>query len=184
MHRKKLLALLERYRKQNPEENEVIDRFIHFISAHPDCFELSLQEGHITGSAWVVDRSGARVLLTHHRRLNKWVQLGGHTDGDSDVGAAALREAKEESGIEGIEPLSNSIFDIDLHSIPARGDEPAHYHYDVRFAFTVTDSEDYTVSDESHDLAWVEIETIAEYTSEESMLRMGRKWVKKQNKEE
>lgn len=184
MHRKKLLALLERYRKKNPEEKQVIDRFYDFISAHPDCFERSFQEGHITGSAWVVDRSGARVLLTHHRRMNKWVQLGGHTDGYHDVFEAALREAEEESGIDGIRPLSGDIFDIDVHKIPARGGEPAHYHYDIRFIATVTGSGGYTVSDESHDLSWVEIETIAEYTTEESMLRMAGKWVKKQNKEE
>jgi len=124
------------------------------------------------------------VLLTHHRRMNKWVQLGGHTDGDSDVLAAALREAGEESGIEGIRPLSGDIFDIDVHRIPARGGEPAHYHYDIRFIATVTGSEDYTVSDESHDLAWVKIEKLTEYTTEDSMLRMRRKWVKKHNKEE
>ena len=124
------------------------------------------------------------MLLTHHRRMNKWVQLGGHTDGDSDVLAAALREAGEESGIEGIRPLSGDIFDIDVHRIPARGGEPAHYHYDIRFIATVTGSEDYTVSDESHDLAWVKIEKLTEYTTEDSMLRMRRKWVKKHNKEE
>lgn len=184
MHRKKLLALLERYKKENPEEKQVVDHFYDFISTHPDCFGRSLQEGHITGSAWVVERSGIRVLLTHHRRLNKWVQLGGHTDGDPDVLAAALREAEEESGIEGIRPLSGNIFDIDVHKIPARGDDPAHYHYDIRFIATVTGSEDYTVSDESHDLAWVEVGKLSNYTTEESMLRLARKWIMKENKEE
>jgi 8-oxo-dGTP pyrophosphatase MutT (NUDIX family) len=108
------------------------------------------------------DRSGTRVLLTHHRRLNKWVQLGGHTDGDPDVHTAALREAKEESGIEGVKPPFGNIFDIDVHRIPARGDEPAHYHYDIRFIAAVTGPEGYTVGDESHDLAWVEVGKLAE----------------------
>jgi 8-oxo-dGTP pyrophosphatase MutT (NUDIX family) len=181
MHRKKLLALLERYRKENPEEKQIIDRFIHFSSSHPDCFERSLQEGHITGSAWMVDRSGTRVLLTHHRKMNRWQQLGGHTDGNPDVLNAALREAEEESGITGITLLSVNIFDIDVHRIPARGGEPEHFHYDVRFLVTAAGPEDYTVSDESHDLAWVEIEKITEYTTEESMLRMAGKWVKRRN---
>ena len=179
MHRKNLLALLARYREENPEETGTVERFIDFVSAHPDCFERSLQEGHVTGSAWMVDRSGTRVLLTHHKRMNKWVQLGGHTDGHHDVLDAALREAREESGIEGIKPLSGDIFDIDVHPIPARKDEPAHYHYDVRFTVTVTGSEEYTVSDESHDLAWVDVGRLSEYTAEESMLRMGRKWGKR-----
>jgi 8-oxo-dGTP pyrophosphatase MutT (NUDIX family) len=177
MYRQGLLALLERYRKENPEETDTVDRFVDFISAHPDCFKRSLAEGHITGSAWMVDGSGTRVLLTHHRQMNKWVQLGGHTDGHHDVLEAALREAREESGIEGARPLSGDIFDIDIHTIPAKGDEPEHYHYDVRFAVTVTDSEDYTVSDESHDLAWVEVKKLSDYTTEESILRMGRKWI-------
>jgi 8-oxo-dGTP pyrophosphatase MutT (NUDIX family) len=179
MHREKLLALLERYRERYPEESAVVDRFVDFISANTGCFNRSLQEGHITGSAWLVDRSGTRVLLTHHRRMNKWVQLGGHTDGHHDVLETALREAEEESGIEGIRTLSGNIFDIDVHTIPASGGEPEHYHYDVRFAVTVTDSEDYTVSDESHDLAWVEVERLSDYTAEESMLRMARKWKKR-----
>ena len=176
MHRKKLLALLARYREKHPREEETVSRFVEFVSEHPDCFERSLLQGHITGSAWVVDKSRTRVLLTHHRRMNKWVQLGGHTDGHHDVLETALREAEEESGIPGLEPLSGDIFDIDVHLIPARGDEPAHYHYDVRFAVTTTGSEDYTVSEESHDLAWVEVENLSDYTTEESMLRMGRKW--------
>jgi len=174
MYRKELFALLE-----NPEETDTVDRFVDFVSAHPDCFERSLQEGHITGSAWVVDKSGTRVLLTHHRQMNKWVQLGGHTDGHHDVLEAALREAKEESGIEDVRTLSGDIFDIDVHTIPARGGEPEHFHYDIRFAVTVTDSEDYIVSDESHDLAWVEVGKLSDYTAEESMLRMGRKWKKR-----
>jgi 8-oxo-dGTP pyrophosphatase MutT (NUDIX family) len=180
MHRKTLLALLERYREKNPDESAVVDRFVDFVSANPGCFKRSLQEGHITGSAWVVDKSGTRVLLTHHRQMNKWVQLGGHTDGHHDVLETALREAEEESGIHGIRPLSGEIFDIAVHTVPERGDEPEHFHYDVRFAVTVTDSEAYTVSDESHDLAWVEVDKIAEYTTEESMLRMARKWIKGQ----
>jgi len=181
MQRKKLLTLLERYGKEHPEEEETVSRFVDFVSAHPDCFKRSLAEGHITGSAWMVDGNGTRVLLTHHAKMNKWVQLGGHTDGHHDVIEAALREAREESGIECIKPLSGDIFDIDVHPIPVRGEEPSHFHYDVRFAVTVTDSEDYTVSDESHDLAWVEIGKLSEYTAEESMLRMGRKWIMKEN---
>jgi 8-oxo-dGTP pyrophosphatase MutT (NUDIX family) len=181
MHRKKLLALLERYRKRYPEESAIVDRFVDFVSTNPSCFYRSLKEGHITGSAWVVDKSKTRVLLTHHRRMNKWVQLGGHTDGHHDVLETALREAEEESGIRGIEPLSEEIFDIAVHTVPAIGNEPEHYHYDIRFAVTTTDSEDYTVSDESHDLAWVEVDKLSDYTTEESMLRMGRKWKKCSN---
>ena len=183
MHRKKLLVLLEHYREHYPEEADSADRFIDFIEHNADCFQRSLLTGHITGSALVVDRSGTRVLLTHHRKMNRWLQLGGHTDGEPDVLNAALREAEEESGLAGLKPLSEHIFDIDIHTIPAADREPAHLHYDVRFLIMAAGSEDYTVSEESRDLAWVSIDKLADYTTEESMHRMARKWKKRRGRE-
>lgn len=152
------------------------ERMTGFVSAHADCFERSLSLGHVTGSAWLVNRRRTHVLLTHHRKLNKWLQLGGHADGDSDVLAVAMKEALEESGLPDIAPLSPDIFDLDIHEIPARKSEPAHFHYDVRFALRANASEQYVVSDESHDLAWIDIARIATVTSETSMLRMANKW--------
>ena len=177
MHRQTILELLTRYQKETPSEAEVTTRFIGFVTANPGCFERSLAIGHVTGSAWVVNEAGTHVLLTHHKKLNKWFQLGGHADGESDILKAALTEVDEESGLASYEPISTEIFDIDIHAIPARKEEPEHYHYDVRFAVRSTGGDDYVVSEESHDLSWVEIAKLAEYTQEESMLRMGRKWL-------
>lgn len=146
-----------------------------FIEREPGCFERATREGHITGSAWVVDEDGSSILLTHHRKLNRWLQLGGHADGHVDVWDVALREAQEESGIGDCILLSREIFDIDIHVIPARGDDPEHLHYDVRYLIRAA-HRDYTVSYESHDLAWVAVHEIEHYTTEESMLRMARKW--------
>ena len=102
------------------------------------------------------------------------MQLGGHSDGDPDTLAVARREAEEESGLT-LSLLDPCIYDIDIHEIPARKSEPAHYHFDVRFAF-VAASSDFVVSAESMALAWVEISRMAEFTGEESLLRMGQKW--------
>jgi 8-oxo-dGTP pyrophosphatase MutT (NUDIX family) len=176
MHRNKLLDLLTDYRRRYPEEHGTIDRFVTFVETYPPCFERSLAIGHVTGSAWVVDRTGTHTLLTHHRKLDRWLQLGGHADGNPHILEAALQEVREESGISALQPVSDTIFDIDIHEIPARGHEAAHDHYDVRFAIQVTGSETYTVSDESHALSWVDIEKIGEKSQEESMLRMQRKW--------
>ncbi len=176
MHREKLLIQLNRYRDQWGSEAGTIERFIQFVETNADCFERSLLMGHVTGSAWVVDSSGKNVLLTHHKKLNRWLQLGGHTDGESDVMKSALREVEEESGISHLEVLNEGIFDIDIHGIPERGSEPEHFHYDVRFAFRVCGDETYTVSDESHDLNWVPIDLLEEFNCDESMLRMSRKW--------
>ncbi|MDT8410670.1 MAG: NUDIX hydrolase, partial [Wenzhouxiangellaceae bacterium] len=131
--------------------------------------------GHITGSAWLVDPSGSEVLLTHHRKLDRWLQLGGHSDGDPDTAAVALREAGEESGL-AVELLSPDILDIDIHEIPARKDDPAHFHFDVRYVVASTSGRDYQVSAESNNLAWVAIEAVESLTREPSILRMARKW--------
>ena len=116
------------------------------------------------------------MLLTHHKKLNKWLQLGGHADGDSNVLRVAMREVAEESGIEDVEPVGDGIYDVDIHLIPERGDEPEHYHYDIRYALRTVSREDYIVSDESHDLAWIEISKLHELTDEWSMVRMAKKW--------
>jgi len=171
-----LLYALGSYRERYPEEAEVVDRLAAFVEDEPNCFERTTKEGHITGSAWIVDPTGTRILLTHHRKLDKWLQLGGHADGDSDILAVAVREAREESGVEDVVPVSTQIFDVDIHSIPARGEEPEHFHYDVRFILRAAHT-DHIVSDESHDLAWVSIHKIGDYTIEGSMLRMAQKHV-------
>lgn len=177
MGREEIIRQLRDYQARWKNEAETAERFIDFVSANPDCFGRGLKVGHVTGSAWLVDRAGRRVLLTHHRKLNMWVQLGGHADGDPDVFRVARREAAEESGLEDIAPVCARLFDIDVHRIPARRDEPAHLHWDLRYAFRAAGSEAYRVSDESHDLAWIEIEALKSVTQEESMLRMADKWL-------
>ena len=174
MSRNKILKLFKNYLERYPEESAVVDRITLFVEANVDCFSRDLQVGHITGSAWILDSTGTRSLLTHHKKLNIWVQLGGHADGDSNIDQVALREAREESGLTGLRFLSEQLFDIDIHQIPARGSEKAHYHYDCRFVFQAVD-DDYVVSDESHDLSWVELASMQTVTEEESILRMVRK---------
>ncbi len=176
MHRNDLIRQLEIYQEKWKDEAPTVQRFIDFITSNEDCFESLLKAGHITSSAWLVNNDGTRVLLTHHKKLNKWIQLGGHADGDSDVCRSALREAREESGLENVELLSPQIFDMDIHDIPSRPGEAAHLHYDIRYAMRAAGNEDYIVSDESHDLAWINVDDLAKYTKEESVLRMAAKW--------
>ena len=172
----RILGMIDAYRERYPEEADAA-RLRRFVKTEPRCFERDCyDDGHVTGSAWVVDSTGSRVLLTHHRKLGKWLQLGGHSDGDPDTLAVAMREAREESGLE-VEPISGSVLDVDIHSIPAWKGEPAHLHYDVRFAFRAGSTERLRVSPESIDLAWIEIEDLSRVTGEESMLRMARKYL-------
>ena len=174
MHRSNLLHLLEDYRKRYPAEAHTVDRYVDFVAAHEDCFLRTCIPGHVTGSAWLLHPDKQAVLLTHHKKLNMWLQLGGHADGESNVLTAAQREAEEESGLS-VAPLASEIFDVDIHEIPARKHEPAHLHYDIRFALRA-ESANFTVSDESHDLAWALIAELERYTTETSIMRMRTKW--------
>jgi len=171
-----LSKALQDYCLRHPDEAAVVDQFRSLITNQPECFERgNFEPGHVTGSAWLVDGSGEHVLLTHHRKLDAWLQLGGHSDGDPDTAAVAGREAEEESGL-AVELISRDILDIDVHEIPARKSDPAHFHFDVRFAFVSRSGRDYVVSDESHDLAWVPVERLRQFTTETSILRMAKKW--------
>lgn len=166
--------LLADYAARFPAEQPTIDRFLELLATTPDCYERSGRPGHITGAAWLVSPDGREVLLTHHRKLDRWLQLGGHSDGDRDPLSVATREAIEESGLQ-VAPIGPGLLDIDIHAIPARAADTEHLHYDLRFAF-VASGRDYTVSDESHDLAWIEIDRLAEFVDEASLLRMAEKW--------
>jgi 8-oxo-dGTP pyrophosphatase MutT (NUDIX family) len=166
------LAKLAAFVPRNDSERVVVERLVAFVEADPRCFERTLLAGHVTGSAWIVDPARERVLLTHHRKLGMWLQLGGHADGDPDVAAVALREAREESGLSSVRLVTDRIFDVDVHAIPAHGVEPEHFHYDVRFLFEADPAEPLTVSAESHDLAWVPVNDVADLATDASVLRM------------
>jgi len=143
-----------------------------FVTKYPDCFERSLSVGHITGSAWIIDHDHSHVLLTHHRKLDAWFQLGGHSDGDPNTLAVALREGQEESGLNNLNPVSEAIFDVDVHLIPARKNEPDHYHYDVRFLLEADRHAALTISSESNKLAWVTLDEALNLSQDESIQRM------------
>ena len=181
MHRRKLLEGLRVYLQANPEDLELVDRFESFISDNLDCFDRSNLEGHVTGSAWLVSPDGRQALLTHHKKLGRWLQLGGHSDGEPDTLLVSQREVEEESGLK-VQPLDESIFDIDIHEIPARADEPTHLHFDVRFLFRARDLK-FVVSSESHDLRWVDLLNIEQFSNEWSVVRMRDKYLKKQGQD-
>jgi len=172
-----LAAALADYSRRHPAETPVVALFEALLSDPGPVYERRRLAGHFTGSAWLVDGSGERVLLTHHRKLGRWLQLGGHADGDANLAAVALKEAEEESGLADlvVEPV---IFDLDRHAIPARGDEPEHWHYDVRFVVRAAGGEAFRANAESLALAWQPIREVATRPAfEASLRRMARKWL-------
>ena len=175
--RQRLATEFESFALQWPDQATTAREFARFLGSADDVFSRSHLFGHFTGSSWLVSADGRRVLLTHHRKLDRWLQLGGHADGEEDLARVALVEAQEESGLQGL-VLEGGIFDLDRHLIPARKADPDHYHYDVRYVVRATDDERYVVGDESHDLAWRPIvELVEEPGLDESVRRMARRWL-------
>jgi 8-oxo-dGTP pyrophosphatase MutT (NUDIX family) len=172
MDRTQLLAALDAHQPYDSIEMEMLERTKRFVNEHSDCFERSLAIGHVTGSAFIINNERTHILLTHHKKLNRWLQLGGHADGDGNVLRVALREAVEESGLTDVRPVMESIFDVDVHVIPARKNDAEHYHYDIRYLCQADSKIPLIISDESHDLVWVPVQSILNYTEEQSMLRM------------
>ena len=174
-----LRRAFEDYSRRHPEQEEVAREFLALLDeGGVDPFTRERLAGHFTGSAWLVSADGQRALLTHHRKLQRWLQLGGHADGDHDLTAVALREAEEESGLPGLALASAEIFDLDRHWIPERKDVPGHWHYDVRYVVVAGSNEAFVVSEESLELAWRPVAEIAS-EEDESMRRMANRWLQR-----
>ena len=150
--------MLRRHRCADEQERRDCDRILSFIAAHADPFDRRIAEGHLTASALVLSRSGDRALLLHHRKLERWLQPGGHAEpGETSGESIALREALEETGVEGLalHPTAPRPLDLDVHAIPARSGEPAHEHLDLRYLVLAPGDAAITLNaEESRALRW------------------------------
>ncbi|GHN01497.1 NUDIX hydrolase [Cytophagales bacterium WSM2-2] len=170
MNRESLISSFRSYQTEFSEEEKFIPLFLELLQ-QDSCFHRTHLPGHITGSAWVVNHDRTKTVLVHHAKLNKWVQPGGHADGDENILRVAMREAEEETGLKRLQP-TEGIFDVDVHLIPARKDFPEHFHYDIRFMIEADESEEIVVSEESHDVKWILLSELEKFTAERSVLRL------------
>ncbi|MEO6685452.1 MAG: NUDIX hydrolase [Dyadobacter sp.] len=177
MKRSNLLSLLDSYLPTEGVETEMYLETIQFIKDNSECFERTLQIGHITASGWVISPNKDKVLLMHHRKLDRWFQPGGHADGDPDVLHVAEKEVEEETGASNLKRVKEGIFDVDVHLIPANSKDPAHYHYDIRFVFEAKPEDELVINIESKEVRWVPVEDIHLLNDSESLMRMVRKAV-------
>ena len=167
-----LELLIENYICTYPHEKSPYD-MLSFYRTEREVFSKKNKKGHFTGSGWVVSPDKCKVLMTHHKIINKWLQLGGHANGENDLLKVALREAREESGLQRFEVLNKTVFDLDIHRIPKIGSEPSHLHYDVRFLLEADpEKEPIIISNESYDVAWVPIENVLILNPDKSIHRM------------
>lgn len=174
MHFRRVLASMDL--EQRLEEKGFRERMLALLDEEADCFLRSCFPAHFTGSSLVVSADGQRALLHHHRKLDRWLQFGGHCDGEEDVLEVARRESLEESGIEGLIVASARPFDLDIHEIPAKGGEPVHWHFDVRYVLIAPEDAQPRVSEESHALRWFTPDEMEALPLDVGMQRLLKKW--------
>lgn len=165
----------EAFEPANEEERAHRDALIALAAQVGSTARSHFDPGHFTASAFVLSADGGSLLLIEHSKLARWLQPGGHVDPeDADLEAAARREAAEETGLTDLELLSPAPFDVDVHVIPARKQEPEHQHFDVRYLFRARSGVAVADSD-ALDAQWVKLEDVFEMPSDESVWRAVRK---------
>jgi 8-oxo-dGTP pyrophosphatase MutT (NUDIX family) len=175
-----LLIQLQRYIPYNTTESNHLDRICSFLQNTTKPFHRETLEGHITGSAIVVDSTYQHILLLHHRKLDRWLQPGGHCDGNPDPLAVAMQEVKEETGLSTVISVNQTVFDIDVHRIPLKGIVPEHWHYDIRYLFVADPEEDFQHSEqEVIALQWFPLDQLDIVVSDESLHRVREKLISK-----
>ena len=148
----------------------VVERALELVRSGDSTDRDRFSPGHFTASGFVVSPDGSSLLLIHHRRLDRWLQPGGHIDPeDTSPIVAAAREVAEETGVV-VKPILPELIDFDIHSIPPRAPEPAHEHFDLRFAFRAL-TEALVAADEVHDAVWVPWKDLDTYAVDASVTR-------------
>lgn len=165
-----LLRSLEQHHAPDPQQESVRLAMIEFARTHPDALHRTCVDGHFTGSALVVEQGTGRVLLLFHTKLRRWLQPGGHTDGEATMAITALREASEETGIDGLRVLPAPI-DLDIHEVRPPS-EPPHLHHDVRFLVVAPAGSSPVGNHESESIRWVEVAELDEFDVDDSVIRL------------
>lgn len=173
MNSESLISELDNHDGFTISERNYIPEFLTLIKNNPDAYHRSRVDGHMTASAWVVDPDEKKVLLLHHTKLKRWLQPGGHADGNQNLIEVARKELIEETGLNKCRLYGDSLFDLDIHVIPSNVKEQSHRHYDVRYLFVRDAQENPIGNHESKEVRWVSWDDVSEMCQHEtSILRM------------
>ena len=174
MNKQSIYTLTQNYLSKYPEDSHAL-HILEFLDNYENFWQRDNSYGHITSSAWVVNETRDKVLLTHHKKLDIWIQLGGHIEAeDNTIYETCERELREESGLKEFKLLSNEIFDIDVHKFPLSANGfPEHFHLDIRFLFQGNSDEKINFDLlESNEVVWIPINEVENYQNARSVMRM------------
>jgi len=172
MNKKEFAHQLQNYQTSFSEESGFIPQFLDLLKQE-NCYLRKNTNRHFTSSAWLLNADLTKVVLIHHKKLNKWLQPGGHADGNENLVEVAMKEVREETGIHSFIEMKKEIFDLDIHLIPEYRDVKEHYHYDARFVFRVSEETKLIRNQETNDVCWTNLSEIKKLTSNNnSILRM------------
>lgn len=152
------------------ELEETKRKFFELTALEPGALDRATSPGHLTGSALVFNHDASETLLLFHTKLQRWLQPGGHADGEANLARVALKEATEETGMAGLEVVDPAI-DLDIHNVAPPGADPV-WHYDVRFVVFAPVGAQPVGNHESQDIRWVPLSNLDQYELDEGHHRL------------
>ncbi|NMM48853.1 NUDIX hydrolase [Marinigracilibium pacificum] len=172
-----LIPALKGMKYKEEIEEEFIEKMIHLHNEEPEAYTRKSNDAHFTASAILIDQYCEEILLLNHKKLGRWLQPGGHADGEKNLPEVSMKELHEETNALSAKLYDIIPFDVDIHKIPESGEVKEHYHYDLRFLWITDNKEEVRSNKESKGLKWVSISELADVTDEESFARIQRKLI-------